>query len=130
MAAVECECGRLRRAERFAERAAASAQRLGAEQHFVVCDVLRTLGALEAEAGDLATAEGQLETALDLAVPGRPTFALLALVELAAGGATRGPRRGALPAGSGPSLHPLGRRVAASATRRCTRAMDPNDSVR
>jgi LuxR family maltose regulon positive regulatory protein len=44
---------------------------------------MRTLGALEAEAGDLTTAEQHLETALDIASPGRPPYALLSLVELA-----------------------------------------------
>jgi LuxR family maltose regulon positive regulatory protein len=56
----------------------------------VTSDVERTLGALEAEAGDLSTAEPHLEAALDMAAPGRPTYALLSLVELARVAARRG----------------------------------------
>ena len=90
MAAVELDCGNLRLAGQLAGQAAAAAQRLGAEQHFVASDVERTLGALEAEAGDLTSAERHLEAALDIAAPGRPTFALLSLVELARVAARRG----------------------------------------
>ncbi len=80
---VELECGNLRLAGELARQAAAAARQLGAERHFGVADVMRTLGALEAEAGDLSTAEQHLEAALDIAAPGRPPFALLSLVELA-----------------------------------------------
>ncbi len=90
IAAVELECGNLKLARQLAERAAATVHRLGTEQHFGASDVERTLGTLEAEAGDLTTAERHLEAALDIAAPGRPTFALLSLVELARVAARRG----------------------------------------
>jgi LuxR family transcriptional regulator, maltose regulon positive regulatory protein len=90
LAAVELECGNLRLASRLAERAAATVQRFEAERHFAASDVERTLGALEAEAGDLTSAERHLEAALDIAARGRPTFALLSLVELARVAARRG----------------------------------------
>jgi LuxR family maltose regulon positive regulatory protein len=83
IAAVELECGNLRLAGDLAEQASAAARQLGAERHYGSAEVMRTLGALEAEAGDLTTAEQQLETALDIASPGRPPYALLSLVELA-----------------------------------------------
>ncbi len=83
ISAVELECGNLRLAGELAGRAAALVPQLGAERHFLMADVMRTLGALEAEAGDLTTAERHLERALDIAAPGRPPFALLSLVELA-----------------------------------------------
>jgi LuxR family transcriptional regulator, maltose regulon positive regulatory protein len=83
IAAVELECGNLRLAGDLAEQAAAAARQLGVERHYGVSDVMRTLGALEAEAGDLTTAEQHLEAALDIAAPGRPPYALLSLVELA-----------------------------------------------
>ena len=90
LAGAELECGNLRLARQLADRAAAAAQRLGVDKHFVSCDVMRTLGALEAETGDLITAERQLEAALDIATHGRPTFALLSLAELARVAARRG----------------------------------------
>ncbi len=83
ISAVELECGNLRLAGELAGQAAAAARQLGAERHYGVVEVMRTLGALEAEAGDLTTAERHLEAALDIAAPGRPPFALLSLVELA-----------------------------------------------
>ena len=83
LAAVEQECGNLRLAGDLAGQASAAARRLGAERHFGAAEVMRTLGALEAEAGDLTIAEQHLETALDIAAPGRPTYAVLSLVELA-----------------------------------------------
>jgi LuxR family maltose regulon positive regulatory protein len=83
IAAAELECGNLRLAGQLARRAAATVHRLGIERHYATSDVDRTLGALEAEAGDLTNAERHLEVALDIAAPGRPTFALLSLVELA-----------------------------------------------
>jgi LuxR family transcriptional regulator, maltose regulon positive regulatory protein len=89
-AAVELECGNLRLAGRLAGQAAAEARRLGAQQHFGAAEVERTLGALEAEAGDLTRAERHLEAALDIAGRGRPPFALLSLVELARVAARRG----------------------------------------
>ena len=81
--AVELEYGNLRLAGELAGRAVAAARRLGAERHFAASEVMRTLGAIEAEAGDLTTAERHLETALDIATPGRPVLALMSLVELA-----------------------------------------------
>ena len=83
IAAVELECGNLRLAGDLAGQASAAARRLGAERHYGAAEVMRTLGALEAEAGDLTTAEQHLETALDIAAPGRPPYAMLSLVELA-----------------------------------------------
>ena len=83
IAAVELEYGNLRLAGELAGRAVAAARRLGAERHFAASEVMRTLGAIEAEAGDLTTAERHLETALDIATPGRPVLALMSLVELA-----------------------------------------------
>ena len=83
IAAAELESGNLGLAAELAGRAAAASWRLGAERHFVASDVMRTLGGLEAEAGDLTVAERHLEAALDIATPGRPNFALLSLVELA-----------------------------------------------
>ena len=83
ISAVELECGNLRLAGELAGRAAAAALQFGAERHFLMAEVMRTLGALEAEAGDLTTAERHLEGALDIAAPGRPPFALLSLVDLA-----------------------------------------------
>ena len=90
IAAVELECGNLRLAGELAERAAGAARRLGAEQHFGASDVMRTLGVLEGETGDLTTAERHLEVTLDIAARGRPTFALSSLVELARVAARRG----------------------------------------
>ena len=81
--AVELEYGNLRLAGELAGQAAATARRLGAERHYAASEVMRTLGAIEAEAGDLTTAERYLEAALDIATPGRPVLALLSLVELA-----------------------------------------------
>ena len=128
LAAVELECGNLRLAGGLAERAAATVQRLGAEQHFAASDVERTLGGLEAEAGDLTSAERHLEAALDVAARGRPTFALLSLVELARVAArTRRARRGAPPTGPGAGVPSSGRRIPACATCRCTRGADPSD---
>ena len=81
--AVELEYGNVRLAGELAGRAVAAARRLGAERHYAASEVMRTLGAIEAEAGDLTTAERYLETALDIATPGRPVLALMSLVELA-----------------------------------------------
>ena len=83
IAAVELEYGHVRLAGELAGRAVTVARRLGAERHFAASEVMRTLGAIEAEAGDLTTAERYLETALDIATPGRPVLALMSLVELA-----------------------------------------------
>ena len=83
IAAAELEFGNLRLADELAGRAVAAARRLGAERHFAASEVMRTLGAIEAEAGDLTAAERYLEIALDIAVLGRPVLALMSLVELA-----------------------------------------------